>query len=152
MNENRRCSIPAFAGTSLVPLAGPRGQVVHLDGDADFVGQTLQLAFPQADAIAVGAAAVSGDDESGGLTVTAAADLLPPAANRVDREGRRVMGDADAHPTGIAGEIVNAIGDRPAQFLDQEVVHPHLFRLALATPLASGILEVADEFLFLGVD
>ena len=26
---------------------------------------------------------------------------------------------------------------------------PHLFRLALATPLASGILEVADEFLFL---
>src|SRR5208337_4797270 len=30
--------------------------------------------------------------------------------------------------------------------------YPHLFRLALATPLASGILEVADEFLFLGVD
>ena len=62
------------------------------------------------------------------------------------------MGDADAHPTGIAGEIVNAIGDRPAQFLDQEVVNPHLFRLALATPLASGVLEVADELLFLGVD
>ena len=81
-----------------------------------------------------------------------AADLLPPAANRLDREGRRVVGDADAHPTGIAGEIVNAIGDRPPQFLDQEVVDPHLFRLALATPLASGILEVADEFLFLGVD
>ena len=78
---------------------------MHLNGDAGLVGQTLQLAFPQADAIAVGAAAVGGDDESGGLGVTGAADLLLPAANRLDREGRRVVGDADAHPTGVAGEM-----------------------------------------------
>ena len=36
---------------------------MHLDGDAEFVGQALQLAFPQADARAVAAAAVGGDDE-----------------------------------------------------------------------------------------
>ena len=28
----------------LVPLAGPRGQVMRLNGDADLFGQTLQLA------------------------------------------------------------------------------------------------------------
>ena len=103
--------------------------MMHLNGDADLVGQTLQFAFPQADAIAVGAAAVGGD-----------ADLLPPAADRLDREGRRVVG---------AGEIVNAIGNRRPQFLVQEVVDPHLFRIALATPLPSGVLEVADEPFFL---
>jgi len=65
---------------------------MHLDGDADLVGQTLQLAFPQANAIAVGAAAVGGDDESGGVAVTGAADFLPPAADRLDREGRFCRG------------------------------------------------------------
>jgi len=43
---------------------------MHLNGDADLVGQTLQIVFPQADAIAVGAAAVGGDNESSGLAVT----------------------------------------------------------------------------------
>jgi hypothetical protein len=36
---------------------------MHLDGDADLVGQTLRLAFPQANAIAVGDVARSGRGE-----------------------------------------------------------------------------------------
>jgi hypothetical protein len=47
-NENRRCSIPAFAGTSLVPFARSRREVVNFDVEAEFVGEALQLEFPQA--------------------------------------------------------------------------------------------------------
>jgi hypothetical protein len=55
-------------------------------------------------------------------------------------------------PTGIAGDIVNAIRHRPAERLAQEVIHLHLFRIALWTPLPPGILEVANQFLLLRVD
>jgi hypothetical protein len=41
MNEKRRCSIPAFAGTSLVPFAGPRRQVMDDNVEAEFVGEAL---------------------------------------------------------------------------------------------------------------
>ena len=45
----------------LVPLAGARRQVVDDDVDTDFVGQRLQLAFPQAHARSVAAAAIGSD-------------------------------------------------------------------------------------------
>ena len=59
---------------------------------------------------------------------------------------------ADADPTGVVGQIVDAIGDRPAQFLDQEVVHPNVLRLTCRTPFPTGVLEVSDEFLLLRID
>ena len=59
---------------------------------------------------------------------------------------------ADADPTGVVGQIVDAIGDRPAQFLDQEVVHPNVLRLTCGTPFPTGVLEVSDEFLLLRID
>jgi hypothetical protein len=42
----------------LVPLAGSGWKVTDLDRDVDFVGQPLQLAFPQADPISVAAATI----------------------------------------------------------------------------------------------
>jgi hypothetical protein len=59
---------------------------------------------------------------------------------------------ADTDPTGVVGQIVDAIGDRPAQFLDQEVVHPNVLRLTCGTPFPTGVLEVSDEFLLLRID
>jgi hypothetical protein len=38
-NENRRCSIPAFVGTSLVPFARSRREVVNFDVEAELVGE-----------------------------------------------------------------------------------------------------------------
>ena len=44
-----------------VSLAGPRGQVADRDLKAGFLREGLQLDLPQSQAVAVGAAAVSGD-------------------------------------------------------------------------------------------
>jgi hypothetical protein len=52
----------------------------------------------------------------------------------------------------VRGKIVDAIRDRPAEFLDHEVMYAHLVRLAPRAPLPPGILEVADEFCLVRVD
>ena len=62
------------------------------------------------------------------------------------------MVDADADPAGIGGQIVDAVRHRPAQFLDQKIMHPNLFGLALRAPLPAGVLEVSDELLLLRID
>src|SRR5271166_2279004 len=108
--------------------------------------------FHETHARAVAAAAVGGDYKSRGSWVSGTADFSPPAADRLNRERRCVMIHADADPTGVVGQIVDAIGDRPAQFLDQEVVHPNVLRLTCGTPFPTGVLEVSDEFLLLRID
>lgn len=52
---------------------------------------------------------------------------------------------------GVGAEVVDAIGDRLAQFVILEVVHPHGGRLARGMPLLPGILEVPHQLLLLGV-
>src|SRR5207237_8185174 len=76
----------------------------------------------------------------------------PPLADAVHREGGRVMVDADTHPSAIRGKIVDAIGHRAAEFLDQEIMDPDLFRMAVGAILAAIVAELSDQFLFLGVD
>ena len=49
-------------------------------------------------------------------------------------------------------EIIDAIGHRPAEFLDQEVVRPDLFWIALGAILTAIVTEVPDQLLLLGVD
>ena len=68
------------------------------------------------------------------------------------REGGGVVVDADADPSLIGGQIVNSIRYGAAEFLDQEVVHAHFFRFALLSPFATGVLEIADQFLLLRID
>ena len=62
------------------------------------------------------------------------------------------MVNADTHPPGIGGQIIDAIGHRAAKFLDQEVVHPNLFRTPLRPIFAAMVVEIADKFLLFGVD
>ena len=68
------------------------------------------------------------------------------------REGGRVMVDTDTHPSGIRGKIIDPIGHRTTEFLDQEVMDPDLFRVTLRAIFAAIVAEVADQFLFLGID
>ena len=84
--------------------------------------------------------------------IARASHRLPPAADGVDREARGVVVDADAHPAGIVGDVVDAVGRRPAELRDHKVVHPHRLGLALGAVLTAAILEIADQFLLLGVD
>ena len=62
------------------------------------------------------------------------------------------MVDADADPAVIVGDVVDAVGHRPAEFRDAEIVHADLLRLALGLPFAAAVLEIADQLLLLGVD
>src|SRR2546421_13058836 len=55
------------------------------------------------------------------------------------------------HPQ-FAAKIVDAIGHRAAEFLDQEIMDPDLFRMAVGAILAAIVAELSDQFLFLGVD
>ncbi len=121
-----------------------------VDGDLDveFVGKPLQLAHPQPHARAVAAAAVSGDDQPRGLGGAGLAHLVPPAPDGLHRKRRRVRVHADSARVGA--QVVNAIGHRAAKLLDQDVMHPHLFRCSLRAPLAAWVAERADQLL-LGV-
>src|SRR5208282_3299753 len=88
---------------------------------------------------AVRSAAVGGDDETPREGITNAADLPPPATDRLDRESGRVVVDADRDPARVGRHIINSIRHGAAEFLDQKVVHAHLFRIALATPFPAGV-------------
>src|SRR5947209_2840124 len=103
----------------LISLAGAWGKVADGDFDANLVGQVLQLALPQPQARAIAATAISGDEQSFGLRIANAADVLPPTANGLHCEGGRVVVDADADPAGVVREIIDPIRHRPPQLLDQ---------------------------------
>src|SRR5437588_8363547 len=62
------------------------------------------------------------------------------------------MVDADTHPSGIRGQVIDPVGHRATEFLDQEVMDPDIFGVALGAIFAPVVAEIADQFLFLGVD
>ncbi len=61
------------------------------------------------------------------------------------------MVDANVDPARIVDQVVDAIGAGFAQLGNHEVIHPHRLGLALGLPFASGILEIAHQFLLLGI-
>ena len=97
-----------------VPLAGSGRQVTDRDGDAELVSESLQLALPQTDTHPVAAAAIGGDQQLRRMRVARTTHRLPPAPNGIDREARRVIVDADAHPSGIVGDVVSSAASRLA--------------------------------------
>ena len=90
----------------------------------------------KANARAVRAAAVGGDDEAFGVGVFDEADLAPPAADRLDGEGGGVVVNAHAHPTFVGGEVVDAVGNGASEFLDEEIMDANGLEVALGAPLA----------------
>jgi hypothetical protein len=116
--------------------------VTHHDVDADFRGETLQFHLPQPRAGGVAAAAIGGNGQSRGGRITWSAGLASPAAVSMYCEGRGAVAHANADSTGIGGEIVDALGRRAPEFLDQKTMHPNGFRLAYVTP--RPISEPAD--------
>src|SRR5437868_758086 len=135
-----------------VPLAGAGRQVADHDVDAELVGQLLQFAFPQPHPRAVAAAAIGGDEQTARLGITRPTDGKPPLADGVHRESGRVMVDADTDPPRIGGKVIDPVRHRATQFLDQKIMDPDFFRVTLGAIFAPVVAEIADQFLFLGIN
>ena len=71
----------------LIPLARAGWEMVDHDGEVRVVGEPLEFHFPDAQTPAVAAAGVRGDQDLGRVRIEVAAFVMPPAANRRDREG-----------------------------------------------------------------
>ena len=52
---------------------------------------------------------------------------LLEAADRVGGKRCGVMVNADAHPSSVVGDIIDPVRHGTAEFLDDEVMHPHVF-------------------------
>ena len=118
-----------------VPFACAGRQVAYGDRHAEIVGKLLPFEFPEADARAVAAAAVGGDQQALGVGVAFASHRTPPTADGVDGEGGRVMVDADADPTGVAGDVVDAVRRRASEFGNDEVVDANRSGAPFGRPL-----------------
>ena len=95
MNENR----PVI---DRVPLARPRGQVMHRDGQPGLVHSFCSSASTAAPAPRR-AAPVGRDGQARGRTIARLPDLLPPAPDGLHRKGRRVVGLTDpTQPASVA--------------------------------------------------
>ena len=110
----------------------------------------LQAEFPGPWRAAVATAAVGQHVQAVGVGVALAPLGAPPLFDAVDGERRGVRRGADVDGAGVGLRVVDSVGDGEALGLGAEVVI--LDEYGSAVPLGAGVLERADEFLFLGVD
>src|ERR1022692_3755311 len=132
----------------LVPFAGSRRKVADRNLQSGFIGQFLQLQFPQPHSRPVAASAVRCNQELTGIGVCLSTHHVPPAPDTLDGERRRVMIGANADPTCILPQIVNSIGN---VFLLREIMHLDKFGLTLGPPFAPPVLVVPYLFLLFRV-
>lgn len=120
-----------------VPFAGSRRQMTDADGQPRVVGQFLQFPLPKAQPASVAATAVGGDEQRRGVRMDVATHASPPATDGRGGEGCRVMGDADTHPPGVAGQVVDSVRNGLAQLLIDEVVNTDFFWPACGPPVSA---------------
>ena len=134
-----------------IPL-GSAGRVVA-DGDSEPQGNAdgvLKRFFPGAGTRAVAASAIRQDEQFSGRRITLAAFLQPPLRNGLDSKGWGVVTGPEKHRAPVGQRIVDAVGSYQRLGLGTKVV---IFdRKGIAIPFGAGVFEVADQFLFLGID
>ena len=94
-----------------------------LQGQSGFVGQLLQFDLEQPHARSVGTAAIRSDHEFVGVRIPLPAHQVQPAADRVDRELRRIVVDAHAYAAGIGRDIIHTVRHDLTEFGVDEVMY-----------------------------
>ena len=145
MKAKSRCSMRFH-------LLVPGGWWATVMDRSGFVGEGLQFALPQANASAVAATAIGGDQEAGRAGIAAFPQGAPPAPDALDGEGCGIVIDTDIDPARVGRDVVDAVGRDLAEFGYLEVVHAHRLGIAFGPQLAATILEVADQLLLLRID
>ncbi len=123
MKEKRRCSI-------LFHLLVPGGKWQTRIARPVWSASCCSSVFQRRVRLPFGAAAVGSDRQGGGVRVALCAELLPPAADRLDGELGGVVVDPDVDPADVVGEVVDAVGGGLAQLGVgvAEVVRAHPLR------------------------
>jgi hypothetical protein len=67
------------------------------------------------------------------------AELVPPAADALDGGHRGAVADAEIDPSGIVGDVVDAIGQRLAEFGDFKIMHRNRLALPPGAQLTTAI-------------
>src|SRR6266852_4334529 len=131
---------------------GSAGRVVgHGDGQGRRVGQLgLEFGFPGVTAAAIATAGVGQNENLARAGVTLRTFPLPPVGDGMSGEGGSVVGNAHHEGAAILGDVIDSVGNRDADGVAAEVVIKDA--AGLAVPASAGVLEVADQFAFLGVD
>lgn len=134
-----------------VPFGSTGGIVANGDAQSVHIAQfLLQIALPELAAGAVGAAGVCEDEQLSRASVVFAAAAAPPVLDGIDGKGGSFPGCPDHDHSGVAANVINAVGQRHALGVGGEVM---VFDLAgVASPGSTAVLEVADELAFLTVD
>src|ERR1700680_4023142 len=117
----------------LVPLARARREVTDRNLQSDFVSQFLQFPLPQPHPCAVAASGIGGNQQAFRLRIAASPHPAPPAANALDRKGRRVVIHSYAHPTDVSSQVIDPVRSHLPfiRLADFEIVKANLLGLTL---------------------
>src|SRR5208282_3655954 len=135
----------------LVPLRGSWRVVTDRHLEARLLRELGELELPQPDAMSVGSPGIGGDEQLCGLWEAGPAHGVPPAPDRFDGEAGGVGRVADRHPSLVVGEVVDPVGDGPAELFVDEVMGLHPRRFADRVVLPAAVGELAHQLLLLGV-
>jgi hypothetical protein len=116
------------------------------DGQARFIRELLQLYFPKAQAPTIAASAVGRNQQRFGLGIEPSPFTAPPAPNRGHGKSSGIVIGSDIDETGVAPNIVDAIGIGAGHLRLGKVMPTHWARLFRRKPLLAAIVVIADQF------
>lgn len=137
---------------NLVPFAGAGGKVADGKRKTGFIGKCLQFEFPQTQAPSVAAATVGSDDNLLGCGIKLSSFKAPPTTNGGHGKGARVMVGAHVDKSGVAPQVIDAIGIGARHFRSWKIMTADLAGLFAWKPLLACVIVVSHQFLFLGVN
>ena len=136
---------------NLVPFAGPGWKMTDRNGKACFIREALQLQLPKAQPPAIASASVRSDQYRCGIHMELFSLMAPPPPDGGHGKRSGVVIGSDIDETGVAPDVVNAIGIGTRNVGSGKVVTTNLLGLFRWKPLLASVVVVADEFFFLGI-
>ena len=136
---------------NFIPLACSRRKVTNRDGQTCLVCHFLQFNLPQPITSAIASATIRSYQKMGCLRVSRTTHLPPPLPNGSYRKRSRVVIDTNTDPAVVPRQIINPVGRYLTRFLVYEIMNANFFRITLWMPFPPCILEIAYQFLLLGI-
>jgi hypothetical protein len=135
----------------LVPFASAGRKVTDLNAQCGLVGEFLQLQLLQPQPPPITAAAVGRNQDRFRMRIKASALRAPPTPNRDYRKGPRIVVGSHVNKTGVASNVVNAVGIGAGNFWTGKIVTLNPPGLLGRTPLLAAIVVVPNQFLLFRV-